>query len=59
LPYVRDRPKRYKTDISKKGSLTQDFINRFVKHLTKDKYIPKIIKKDIYGYLRNAGFKVA
>lgn len=48
-----------KADIEKKGSLTQDYINKFVNHLKKDKRIPNIIKKDIHCYLRNAGFKVA
>ena len=48
-----------KADIEKKGSLTQDYINKFVKHLKKDPHIPNIVKRDIYGYLRDAGFKVA
>jgi len=49
---------RYKADISKKGTLTQDYINKFVKHLKKDQHIPNIVKKDICGYLRDAGFNV-
>jgi hypothetical protein len=48
-----------KTDIEKKGTLTQDYINKFVKHLKIDQHIPNIIKKDIYGYLKEAGFNVA
>jgi len=48
-----------KADIEKKGTLTQDYINKFVKHLKKDTHIPNIVKKDIYGYLREAGFKVS
>jgi len=48
-----------KADICKKGTLTQDYINKFVKHLKNDRHIPKIVKKDIYGYLRDAGFNVA
>ena len=48
----------YKADIEKKGTLTQDYINRFVKFLKKAPNIAKIIQKDICGYLRDAGFKV-
>jgi hypothetical protein len=48
----------HKTDIAKKGSLNQDWINKLVKHIKRDKHIPNIEKKDIYGYLRNANFKV-
>jgi len=48
-----------KADIEKKGTLTQDYINKFVKHLKKDPHIPNIVKRDIYGYLRDAGFKIA
>ena len=48
-----------KADINKKGALTQDYINKFVKHLKIDRHIPNIIKKDIYGYLREARFNVA
>ena len=50
---------RCKDDISKRGSLTQDYINRFVKYLKIDRHIQTIIKKDIYRYLRDAGFAVA
>ena len=46
------------SDIEKKGSLNQDCINKLVKHLKDDRHIPKIEKKDIFGYLQNAGFKV-
>ena len=49
---------KFKADIEKTGALNQDHINRFIKFLKKDPYIPNIIKKDIYGYLREAGFKV-
>jgi hypothetical protein len=48
-----------KDDICKKGSLTQDYVNKFVKHLNKDRFIPKIVKRDICGYLREAGFRVS
>jgi hypothetical protein len=47
-----------KSDIEKKGTLNQDWINKLVKHITADRQIPKMEKKDIYGYLRDAGFKV-
>jgi hypothetical protein len=50
---------RCKSDITKKGSLSQEYINRFVKYLKKDRHILTIVKKDIYRYLREAGFKVA
>jgi len=50
---------RCKADISKKGTLTQDYINKFVKHLKIDRHIPNIVKKDINGYLKEAGFKAA
>jgi len=46
------------SDIEKKGSLNQDWINKLVKHLKDDRHIPKIEKRDIFGYLQNAGFKV-
>jgi hypothetical protein len=49
---------RCKADITKKGSLSQDYINKFVKHLKADRYIQTIAKKDIYRYLRDAGFRV-
>jgi hypothetical protein len=49
---------KFRADIEKTGSLNQDYINRFVKFLKIDRHIPNIIKKDIYGYLRDAGFKV-
>ena len=47
-----------KEDIEKKGSLSQDYVNKFVKHLKKDRHIIPVVKKDICGYLREAGFKV-
>ena len=47
-----------KADITKTGSLNQDVINKFIKHLKIDTHISKIIKRDISGYLRTAGFKV-
>jgi len=50
---------KFKMDIEKTGSLNQDYVNRFVKFLKIDRHIPNIIKKDIYGYLRDAGFRVA
>jgi len=50
---------RCKSDIDKRGSLSQDYINRFVKHLKIDRHIQTIVKKDISRYLREAGFKVA
>ena len=49
---------RCKADINKRGSLSQDYINKFVKHLKHDRYIQTIVKKDIYRYLQDAGFKV-
>jgi len=49
---------RCKADIIKRGSLTQDYVNKFVKHLKDDRHIQTIVKKDIYRYLRDAGFKV-
>ena len=48
----------YKSDIDKKGSLSQDWVNKLVKHIKADRHIPSVEKKDIYGYLRDAGFKV-
>jgi hypothetical protein len=50
---------KFKNDINKRGSLTQDYINKFVKYLKIDRYIQTITKKDIYRYLRAAGYKVA
>jgi hypothetical protein len=50
---------KYKADITKKGSLSQDYINKFVKHLKADRHIQTIAKKDIYRYLRDAGFKIS
>jgi hypothetical protein len=47
-----------KSDIEKKGTLSQDWINKLVKHIKDDKHIPNIEKKDIYGYLRDVGFKI-
>ena len=47
-----------KEAIEKKGTLNQDYINKFVNHLRKDRHISTIIKKDIFGYLRESGFKV-
>jgi hypothetical protein len=48
-----------KADIEKQGAFNQDYVNRFVKHLKDDRHILPMFKKDIYGYLRDAGFKVA
>ena len=48
----------HKTAIEKKGTLNQDWVNKLIKHIKADKHIPNIEKKDIYGYLRNAGFRV-
>jgi hypothetical protein len=50
---------KFKADIGKTGSLNQDYVNKFVKHLKIDSHIITRVKKDIYGYLRDAGFKVA
>jgi hypothetical protein len=50
---------KYKADIEKKGSLIQDYVNILVKHIKIDQNIPKIVKRDICGYLREAGFKAA
>ncbi|GMO44441.1 MAG: hypothetical protein Pg6C_06310 [Treponemataceae bacterium] len=63
LRFFEDIPEslvnEHKKDIEKKGTLNQDYVNKFVKHLKIDKHIIPVIKKDIYGYLRDAGFKVA
>ena len=48
-----------KIDIEKKGSFKQDYINKFVKHLKIDPHILPIVKKDIYRYLREAGYQVS
>jgi len=50
---------RCKDDITKRGTLSQDYINKFIKHLKNDRHIQTIVKKDIYRYLREAGFSVA
>jgi hypothetical protein len=50
---------KYKNDIEKQGSFNQDYVNRLVKHLKTDRHILPVIKKDIYGYLRDVGFNVA
>jgi len=50
---------KYNANITKKGSLSQDYINKFIKHLKADRHIQTIIKKDIYRYLQDAGFRVA
>lgn len=50
---------RCKTDIQRMGSLNQDYVNKFVSLLKKDRHIPQKVKKDIYAYLREARFKVA
>jgi methylmalonyl-CoA mutase N-terminal domain/subunit len=50
---------KFKTDIEKKGTLTQDYINKFIKHLKDDPKIQPFIKNDICGYLRDAGFTVS
>jgi len=49
---------RCKADLSKKGTLSQDYINKFVKHLKNDRHIQTIVKKDVYRYLREAGFLI-
>jgi len=49
---------RCKSDITKKGTLPQAYINKFVTHLKNDRHIQTIVKKDIYRYLREAGFFV-
>jgi len=48
----------YQSDIHKQGTLKQDQINTLVKCIKNDKKISRIIKKDIFGYLKDAGFKV-
>jgi hypothetical protein len=50
--------KQCQTDIIKTGTLTQDNINRLLNFLEKTPTIAKIIKRRIYGCLREAGFKV-
>jgi hypothetical protein len=49
----------YQSDIQKQGTLKQDQINSLVRCIKNDKKIPRIVKRDIFGYLREAGFKVA
>ena len=49
----------YQSDIHKQGALKQDQINTLVKCIKNDKKISQVVKKDIYGYLRDAGFKVS
>ena len=48
----------HKADIEKKGSLNQDYANKFVNHLKRDRHILTVIKKDICRYLVEAGFKI-
>jgi hypothetical protein len=48
-----------KSDIEKQGAFNQDYVNKFVKHLKDDRHILPMFKKDIYGYLKDAGFKTA
>jgi hypothetical protein len=50
---------KFNADIEKTGTLSHDYINKFVNHLKKDRHIIPLIKKDIYRYLREAGFNVA
>jgi hypothetical protein len=47
-----------KADIEKKGAFNQDYVNKLVNHLKKDRHISPMFKKDIYGYLRTAKFTV-
>jgi hypothetical protein len=49
---------KHRADIEKKGAFNQDYVNKLVKHLKKDRYIPAISKKDIYSYLRSAKYTV-
>ena len=49
---------KFKADVAKTGTLNQDYVNKFVNHLKKDPHIRPVFKKDIYGYLRDAGFRV-
>jgi len=49
----------HKSDITRRGTLPQEYINKFVKHLKIDRHIQTIVKKDIYRYLRDAGFTVS
>jgi hypothetical protein len=48
-----------KADIKKQGALNQDYVNTLIKHLKGDRHIPPKFKKDIFGYLRETGFKVS
>ena len=50
---------KYKSDIAKTGSLNQDYVNKFVNHLKKDRHIRPVFKKDIYRYLKEAGYRVS
>jgi hypothetical protein len=47
-----------KNDIEKKGSLNQDYVNKLVSHIKKDRHIIQIVKKDIFSYLKDAGFRI-
>jgi hypothetical protein len=49
---------KYNEDIERKGAFNQDYVNKLVNHLKKDRHILPMFKKDIYGYLRAAGFTV-
>ncbi|MDR1232609.1 MAG: hypothetical protein LBK61_14555 [Spirochaetaceae bacterium] len=49
----------HKADIEKKGSLNQDYVNKLVTHIKNDRHITRIEKKDIFGYLKEAGFNVS
>jgi hypothetical protein len=47
-----------KTDIERTGAFNQDYVNKLVNHLKKDRHILPVFKKDIYGYLKAAKFLV-
>jgi hypothetical protein len=49
---------RCKEDIERKGAFNQDYVNKLVNHLKKDKHILPMFKKDIYSYLKAAKFTV-
>jgi hypothetical protein len=45
-----------KADIEKRGSLTREYADKLVRHIKADRHIIPVMKKDIFSYLRDAGF---
>ena len=48
---------RHRTDIEKKGSLNQDYVGKFVKHLKKDRHILTVVKKRYLPLPGGSGFQ--